>query len=160
MQLKENLRNYCNTIKNKNRNKEYNLIKHKVNSFEEAYDILEKPEYCKCGKKAHFVSLKLGYSKYCSYECLHKDNFYDLNNVKTMIENNTFSKLNVKKLLELYKLSAEEMYKKLFEIKKCTYCENKAIFYSLLKGYSKYCSISCSNKDKDFSRTPEKNTII
>ena len=41
--------------------------------------------------------------------------------------------LSLSQLLELYKLSAEEMYKKLFEIKKCTYCENKAIFYSLLK---------------------------
>jgi len=160
MQYKESLKKYCNSDKIKFRNKEYNKIKHNVNSFEEAYDIIESPEYCSCGKKSHFVSLKLGYSKYCSYECLHKDNAYSIKNIKNALIDSSFNKNYTAKALSLYKCTAKELYDKLFEEKTCIHCSNIAVFYSLTKGYSNFCSISCSNKSKDYSRSKEQNDLI
>lgn len=164
MEMANIFRDSVNQEKIKFRNKEYNnLKKTKPNiSFQKAYDLLEGPEYCICcGRKARFVSLKLGYSKYCSEKCYDIDNGYDLPTLIDRIKKgwNPTPK-NFIKIKNIHNLNTKQLYDLIYGPGKCEHCGSEPSFVNFKQGYLKYCCVSCSNHYKDYKRTKEQNDII
>jgi len=162
--LKENIFRSSTLIeKNRLRNKEYFELQKKYPDItpNEAYDIIEGPIFCSCGKKARFVSLKLGYSKYCSEECHDLENGYDLEYIFKKLRNgwkpSTPEFIKIKKI---HSLTPKNLYDNLYGPGKCKYCSKETTFKNFIYGYLEFCSVNCSNHFKDYSRTPEKNEKI
>jgi len=152
------------------RNVEYKRLKLTAPeiTYQEAYDLLIEDEFTEvkdrcveCGSKARFVSLKLGYSVYCSEAC------YDLNHgyrfeelVERLKEGFVPKSKQFRKIHKLFGLDSEGLLRLTTSPVGCRGCRSSTTFISYEKKWREYCGAACSNPFKDFSRTPDRNKLI
>ena len=148
------------------RNTEYNELKRGTPGItkQEAFNIIESCDVWKCkrcGNDAKFVSLKLGYSRYCTTDCYDRDNnFQSFEHIIQLVHTGyELTTADFTKIRKFFNKTPEDVYIAVHGKKVCRHCSRTPSFDNYQTGYREFCSISCSNHYKDFSRTPEKNKI-
>lgn len=151
---------------NRNRNSEYFKLKLEIPDVtqQDAFNLIEGIETpkCSCGKDAKFVSLKLGYSKYCSEPCYDKDNGYTLEEITAKVKDGW--KPSTKHFIKIKNatgLTSKELYDIVYGKGKCEHCGKESNFLLFTTGYTKFCSISCANISRNIKKkTAEETKLI
>jgi hypothetical protein len=132
----------------------------------------EKSGLCSvCSNPTRFVNFGIGYKKYCSNSCHNRDKkaltdirdaliYEEKIKTETIVFDceicgykifNNYHGIG-SHLKHKHNLSIQEYYDKYYLEnildKKCNICDRETSFRSLEVGYTKYCSISCSNKEE------------